>query len=145
MKKSLLMLGLIVAMGQSVPAIAGEDDHDHHHGHERHDEERIDHYAAEKPTSKETAIALLNKKLGLVEDVLEKETLHHNDLESIHQASYSLEAAVDYLKAHALADSELLETIDDAAQKVHYASEDHEEADLRKAFKTLKFKSNKLQ
>lgn len=135
-----LIVALALGISLSSAVNAGEHDHSHHYG-----EERIDHYASEKPVSKAQAMALLSKRITMIENILNKNALESNDLELIHEASYDLEAAVDYLKEQPSADSALFTKLDDAVDDVHHASEDHKMSELRDAFKVLKSQVKPLQ
>jgi len=90
--------------------------------------DRLEHYiAAIKPTSVEQAKSQLttitSNIIALVQD---KEALKNQTLETIHEKSYSLEAAVDYLRAENYGTEEKIDSMDEAIQALHYASENHE-------------------
>ena len=140
MKKYLIRLGLVLALSGAVVASAAlggaalaspNDHHDHDH------DERVTHYHAEKPTSTADAHALFHKKMRRIEQQLATRPLDRTALEAIHEASYGLEAAVDYLLAHQPRHKKMLAKIDAAVQRVHHSSEDHKETALRAAFKQL--------
>ena len=101
-------------------------------------EERIDHYVPAQPGNAEEALVVLTDKLGAISPIVAKESLTDNDLEAIHEASYSLEAAVDKLREGENEVQEAaLDQLDEAVQAIHYASENHEEAKTREWFAVL--------
>lgn len=100
-------------------------------------EERIQHYAVEKPASSAEAITLMTTKVVAIKTVLEKKALDDADLEAIHEITYSLEAAVDALREGAKDKEEALDLVDEAVQALHYASENHEVEKTREWFAKL--------
>ena len=144
MKQYRLWLGLVLALGAgahmniaahaaSKLAASPYDD--------AHKQERVTHYHAETPTSMADAHALFHKKMRRIEKHLAARTLDRTALEAVHEASYGLEAAVDYLTAQPTRYKKMLAKIDAAVQRVHHTSEDHAEAALRSAFKQLQIAS----
>lgn len=120
----------IALLALSGPALA----HDDHDG-----EERISHYEAPRPGTQAEAFALLKTKTGEIGAALEKKPLDGNALESIHERTYALEHAVDRLREDAKNDAQekAVDTLDEAVQALHYASENHEEAVTREWFARL--------
>ncbi|MGH1404278.1 MAG: DUF6746 family protein [Alphaproteobacteria bacterium] len=107
-------------------------DHDHDHGDE------AEHYEAIDVQTSEQAFSLLDEKTAVIADVLKKEeALEFLELESIHEVTYTLEAAVDKIRADNAADSAKIDTLDEAVQAIHYASENQEEAKVRTWFVKL--------
>jgi len=115
------------------------DEHDEHHHDHDHDDERTVHYEITEPKNVQEANNILQERTKLISDIIAKEALDNNDLEKIHEHSYSLEAAVDKLrdeKAYKKEDD--IDYLDEAVQALHYASENHEEATSREWFGRLK-------
>lgn len=106
--------------------------------------ERIEHYAAERPASAEAATALYKMSKARIAAVLDKKELSDSDLEAIHEQSYSLEAAVDAFRATNAYPPATIDTIDEAVQALHYASEHHETARTREWFARLEQASQTL-
>ncbi len=114
-----------------------ETDHDHDH-------ETVQHYEGEMVETTEAAKVLLTEKITLIGNILGKAKLEASDLEAIHEHSYSLETAIDKLRADKAATETLIDTTDEAIQAIHYASENHEEAKTREWFKILKLNANRI-
>lgn len=106
--------------------------------------ERVQHYEAPTPETDESAQSLLNQKIGEIGMILAKPSLADSDLEKIHEYSYSLEAGVDKLREDHAYPNTLLDPIDEAVQALHYASENHEEAETRQWFEKLKTAMNAI-
>lgn len=120
----------IIAIG----LVLSKTDQDHEHAPEK----TIRHYQAAKPANTEEALAILTEKTALIEGLLQNKPLNHTEFESIHEASYSLEAAVDHLRAQQHESAEkLIDTVDEAVQAIHYASENHEETKTRQWISAL--------
>ena len=101
-------------------------------------EERVDHYEAHQPKNKAEALSSLKDRTATVGQILKSEALTDSDLERVHEVSYDLEAAVDYLRTHqGDAQEEVLDSLDEAVQAIHYASENHEEEKTREWFLAL--------
>lgn len=146
MKKLLLLSCTAVFLGGSfVPVLADDHNHDHHHEAEHHDDhddhdhddDRIHHYEGAEIHSSEEAVKILNEENAKIAAILEAEKLTDANLEKIHEISYSLENAIDKLIAEKAGSKTQLESIDEAIQAVHYASENHEEAKVREWFAKL--------
>ena len=128
----------------SSPALAHEDDHHDEAGHEHehqhaHEHEGVVHYAVETPASDDAALKLIQEKADKVAEILKAEKLDGNHLESIHEQTYSIEAAVNKLREgdHNDAQEAALDVVDEANQALHYSSENHEEAAVREWFAKL--------
>lgn len=129
MMKIFLLSCALFMLGVVPPALAGS--HDHHAGHEG----QIRHYEPEKPKSEAEALATLKEKLTIM-----KQALDQGAMESVHEGSYSLEAAADYLlgirkndRAFQAATEEMAEQI----QIVHADSENGKADATRKAWPSL--------
>ena len=122
------VLGLIG--GFSLCAVAEEDHHDHDHDH-------VEHYEGKTFETAEAAKKSLQADNEKIAEILKNEKLTGAQLEKIHEISYGLEDAIDTLIAKKAGDATKLESIDEAIQAVHYASENHEEAKVREWFAKL--------
>ena len=121
-----------------------DDDHDHDHDHD-HDDDRVMHYEIQKPKDTADASNILQERTSKIAAVIAKAKLDNNDLEKIHEHTYSLEAAVDKLRAEgAFKTEDSIDNLDEAVQALHYASENHEEATSREWFDRLKTALAKL-
>ncbi len=98
------------------------------------EEVRENHYEAHLESS-EDAFQALNVKLIEIGDVLKNESeLEFTEFESIHEISYTLEAAVDRLRADKAVVDSKLDILDEAVQAIHFSSENQEEAKTREWF-----------
>lgn len=104
----------------------GHDDHDDHY--DDHHPERIDHYAGQSFSSASAAAQALRKNVGKIKEILSADEITDQDLEFVHEISYSLESAIDKLKDAQAGAPATLDAIDEAVQALHYASENHEQA-----------------
>lgn len=128
MKKLLAILCILAVLGGiSYQAIA-EDDHDHEH---------VEHYEGQEFKNADDALATLNEKNGEIAEILKADKLTGSQFEKIHEISYTLEDAVDALKEKKAGAESKLDTIDEAVQALHHASENHEEAKVREWFAKL--------
>lgn len=129
------VFSLCTAALTSLPAFACEE----HAAQKAAAEERVTHYAVETPKSTEAALKLLQDKTEEIGALMANATLDGNHMETIHEKTYSLEAAVDKLRAenHA-ASATALDAADEAVQALHYASENHEQGESRKWYESLK-------
>ncbi|MCB1650498.1 MAG: cupredoxin domain-containing protein [Alphaproteobacteria bacterium] len=93
--------------------------------------EPVHHYEGHFVASSEDALRYLDDYSGQIGVISDKKTLAAGDLERIHELTYTLENAVDYLSAHKAAAQEKLDAVDEAIQAVHHASENHKEAEVR--------------
>ncbi len=99
--------------------------------------ERIAHYEAQALASPAEAAAAIESKTSEIAAVLEKEELENTDLEQIHAASYTLEAAIDILYETNSGNAGQIDLSNESIQAIHASSENHNEAELRKWFETL--------
>ena len=130
--RHLLIISLIGVF--SLPALA--DDHDHHP--EEDGLNQVRHYAVDEPETDELALVMLDEHTQKSEELMVGDALDDSVLEAVHEASYSLEAAVDKLRENVSDEQEAtLDTVDEAVQALHYASEKHEEEKTRKWFAAL--------
>lgn len=106
---------------------------------------RAEHYEATKPKNIPAARKQLNQNIEAIGKLLATKDFGPEQLEEIHEVSYSLEAAVDKL-----GEKQNIDKLDEAVQALHFASENQEEEITRKWFDSLKnarddFNSNPLQ
>lgn len=127
MKKFLTVVAVLAVVGFSGQALASEESH----------EGGVMHYEGHDVDTAEGALKLLHDKNAEVSAVLEREKLDGNDLEKIHEISYSLENGIDFLIAEKTFDQDKMEAVDEAVQAVHNNSENHEEAAVREWFPKL--------
>lgn len=100
-------------------------------------EARDAHYKASIATADE-AFKAIDEKVAEISGILENENeLEFLELESIHEISYTLEAAVDRLRDEKAADVAKLDVLDEAVQALHFASEEQQEAETRAWFAKL--------
>lgn len=107
------------------------------HDHAEQSEERVIHYEIAAPETAQAAIVLLEEKTAEIGAILANASLNDNQMESIHEKTYSLEAAVDKLRA-SYSNQTALDAADEAIQALHYASENHEQEESRKWYESLK-------
>jgi len=124
MNKTLLLLTAVTlsTVGLAYQATAEEQ------------KEAVQHYAGQNFETPEAAIKALENKSNEISEILKAETLTGNNLESIHEISYTLEDAVDALRAQNGAPATAIDPLDEAIQALHFASENHEEAKVREWF-----------
>lgn len=109
-------------------------------------QQRPDHYIAGAIQSSPLALAALKKDATFIANILKGPQLSGADLEKIHEASYSLEAAVDYLRTTQNPTQEVaLDALDEAVQAIHYGSENHKEQEVRQWFTSLEKSINEIQ
>lgn len=142
MNKFLLLAGVAVIGFGAVPFTYAEEKaheayaEDHAHDKDHHDE--AEHYEAIKIESADEAFTVLDEKTAAIGKVLENEgELEFLQLEEIHEITYSLEAAIDKVRAEKAADEAKIDIVDEAIQAVHFASEKQEEAKVREWFAKL--------
>lgn len=98
---------------------------------------RAEHYEAKIETTEE-AFKALDEKVEAIANILQQgDELDFLALEKIHEISYTLEAAVDKIRAEEAADITKIDVLDEAVQAIHYASEEQEEAKTREWFAKL--------
>lgn len=106
----------------------------------------VAHYEAQDFKTAEEALIAISEKTEEISVVLEKtEELEVTDLEAIHEATYTLESAIDTVRAQEGADTTKIDALDEAIQAIHYASENHEEAKVRTWFAKLEPAAGDLQ
>lgn len=99
--------------------------------------EPVAHYSAATIENKDAAKIALVAAIAETDIILQENIpLSTADFERIHEISYTLEAAVDFLleQKDSTLDQESLKSLDDAVQKLHYASEEYTETMVRVAF-----------
>jgi len=111
------------------------------------EDERIPHYEAKEPSSKEEAIELYKINSAKIKDILKSKKLNDQAVEMIHELTYPLEAAIKKLKK--TSPKEILKSIDELEKEVnnvHYYSEsdDIKENIIRKSFLKSKELFNEL-
>ncbi len=135
---SLLTLGAMQPVSVFAKDAATHEEHadDHHDDHDH--EEGTEHYKAVEIKSVDHAKTVLNEKAAAIGKVLETEgELEFLQLEEIHEVTYSLEAAIDKIRDEKAMDVTKVESIDEAIQAIHFASENQEEAIVREWFPKL--------
>ncbi len=88
--------------------------------------EEVKHYEAEKSSTLAEAVRNFSEQNAIVSKELAKDTWTSTDIETIHEATYSLELALEEI-------NEAMEELAEKLERVHRLSEKHEEADLREA------------
>lgn len=131
MKKIIPVLAGFVLATALVPSVKAED-------MPPAGAERIHHYEGDVMENAEAATKALHAKVAEIDEILKADKLEVAQLEHIHEISYTLENAIDKLRAEKAGDEATLDTIDEAIQAVHFASENHEEAKVREWFARLK-------
>lgn len=114
----------------------GDEAHDHDH----EDDARVIHYEVEPPKTEAEALAMISTKNEAVGEVMAKDALDGNDLEKVHEHTYTIEVAVAKLRedeSPTTAEEAALDSVDEANQALHYASENHKEADAREWYGKL--------
>jgi hypothetical protein len=108
-------------------------------------EETVKHYEAAEVKDTAQAVRVLKEKVTAIDTLIAKEKLEISDMESVHEVSYSLATAVDFLRLKQTKEQEaVLDKCDEAVQAIHFASEKHEEAKLREWFPILKTSSDQV-
>lgn len=131
MKKLLLLSAALTLIGGISSAVIASDKNDDHGA------EKVQHYEGKAFETPELAAKSLNNDNAKIADILKADKLTDAQLEQIHQISYGLEDAIDTLIAKKAGDKTKLETIDEAVQAIHHASENHKEAEVREWFAKL--------
>lgn len=99
---------------------------------------RSEHYAHAKFENSAQAQEALNAKISEIKDILDKsKELAFTDMEEIHEKSYTLESAVDKFREDKAADAGKIDSLDEAVQAIHFASENQEEQKTREWFSKL--------
>lgn len=94
-----------------------------------------DHYTAGEIASVRDAVRTLGTSGDAIAAVLEKENLGVQELEQIHEISYTIEAAVKKLRESGKFETGKLDTLASTVEEIHLASEYHLEEIVRKYFK----------
>lgn len=129
------MKHLYTAFAISTLALSGTAfAHDHEDA-----EARPTHYEAQVPADAAAAFTQLQTNMDEIAVIMTKAELDSNDLEAVHAASYSLEAAVERLEESAESDVQksAVENLEEIVETLHHESEDHEVAETREAFAKL--------
>jgi len=117
MKCAALAIAASLAMGLLTgPALADED------------KEAYEHYRAEKAETLEQAVKNFSEYNKRVADVLKKSELSPADVEEIHEATYTLENALERME-------EGMEGLEETLETLHRASEAHQVTAVREAGK----------
>ena len=130
MKKFALSVLTIASISSYAPLVWAEENQDH-------DEGRIEHYQGQAVASNAEAIESLKSHNAKIAEILETETLSEEKLEKIHEISYSLETAIDFLIAEKQHAEAKLGAVDEAVQAIHNNSENHQEPAVREWFAKL--------
>lgn len=133
------------ALTLSTAALANDDDHHDHDAPHAH--EGVIHYEVETPATNEAALQLISEKTDEVAAILANVKLDGNQLEKVHEYTYSIEVAVAKLRLadHSDASEEALDIVDEANQATHYAAENHKEEAVREWFPKLRTGVDALQ
>lgn len=125
------------ALTLSTAALAHDDDHHDHKAPQEH--EGVLHYEVETPATDEAALKLIQEKADKIGAILASATLDDNQLESVHEQTYSIEAAINKLRSDEHSDSRetAIDGVDEANQALHAASEDHLEPITREWYGKL--------
>ncbi len=108
-------------------------------------EERIEHYAGTEFKNPEEAQMALNEKISDIAAILDAQAdIDGTSMEKIHEISYTLENAIDFIRAEHQEDV-TLNHIDEAVQALHYASEKHEADKTREWFAKLQNANHERQ
>lgn len=98
---------------------------------------RIRHYEAMKPQSKAQSIEILHENIAKIDKLLSaNQQLSDNNLEEIHQISYRLESAGDYLNKNYQDNN--VEDMQKYIKAIHDFSEEHQAKETIEAFEQLK-------
>lgn len=99
------------------------------------------HYVGQKVADSKQAVKSLNSHIAQAQVIFRKSKLADQDLEKIHEISYSLETASDKL-AEEHPKNSTIDAVAEAVQALHYSSEKHKEKETRQWFSALQ-KANK--
>lgn len=94
-------------------------------------EDRVEHYEGQAVADQAEAVKSLDTHNAQIIERLKNETLSAADLEKIHEISYSLETAVDFLISEKTLPEAKLGAVDEAVQAIHSHSENHHEQEVR--------------
>jgi hypothetical protein len=109
----------------------------HAHAEPQPEDARVKHYAYDVPESTHRAVQLYYENLGIIRHALDSGAVDDKTLELIHERSYALETATDYLRYTHKENIDALTLLSHAVHEVHEASEDHEDKKIRPAFEAL--------
>jgi hypothetical protein len=105
--------------------------------------EGVTHYVGQKVANSQEAAQVLNAKIADINKILKKKKLSDQDLEKVHEISYSLETASDKLLEEN-SNNPAVEEIAESVQALHFSSEKHMEKETREWFKVLSKSAKKL-
>ena len=89
--------------------------------------ERVDNYERPAFETSEQAHMEMTAKIKEINEILGKDGgIEFIDLETIHEKTYAMEAAVDKFRADKAYDEAKINVLDEAVQALHYASENQE-------------------
>ena len=126
---AILSLGLLAAG----PALANGDDHDHDHDH---GDEQVQHYKAEPSPNLKVAVQNLREYNQKLEEHLNQEMTVEN-MEKIHQLSYTLENALQRMDKD-------LKSIASVLEGMHLASEGRNEDKIKSNAETYLENTNMI-
>lgn len=107
--------------------------------------EQVEHYHVDAPADAVAAKNLLDKTVEKIGRILAEDgELGEAKLERIHEASYSLEASVDALRADGSYPNEEIDALDESVQALHFASEQVEAEKAVEWFGILKVQASAL-
>lgn len=107
-------------------------------------QEAVHHYAAMDVKDAKEGFKLLHSESALIANVLKSKTLDGNQLEKVHEISYTLGACVEKIAKEKATDKDALAAVDEAVQKLHSFAENHDEKETRAAFAELQTAIKKL-
>lgn len=102
------------------------------------------HYVGQKVANSKEAAQVLNAKIIDINKILKKKKLSDQDLEKVHEISYSLETASDKLLEEN-SNNPAVEEIAESVQALHFSSEKHMEKETREWFKVLSSAAKNLK
>lgn len=114
---TLFLAGALAAASVSGPALGSEDE-----------KEEFEHYRTEKSETLEKAVKNFSEYNKRVAKALEKGELSAADVEQIHEATYTLEDALQRMQQG-------MEELEHTLETLHRASEAHQVAAVQKAGK----------
>jgi len=135
---SLITLGAMQPVSVFAEDAAKHEEHGHADGHHDDHAEGAEHYKAVEIKSVDHAKTVMDEKTAAIGEVLKTEgELEFLQFEEIHKVTYSLEAAIDKIRDEKAMDMAKVDSIDEAIQAIHFASENQEEAVVREWFPKL--------
>ena len=137
--RNILTAATFLVLGAGFASQAYADEAAHTQDSQAAAEERVEHYQAEKLETVNEAFKALDEKVAEIATIVAQDNeLDITELEDIHEASYTLEAAVDKIREEKAADVAQIDALDEAVQALHFASENQEEGKTREWFAKLK-------